>query len=377
MKLMLVRDRNVLNTNWLVYLANLFVEQGYEVVIACDTYSKLGVSGVGYEINPKVKVCNLNGKTKNGLVNVYRFVRGKIFPSWFRFNRLIKQENPDIIISYFPNDLYNITHFQKHKAPIIQMIHGWPPHVLGKTLKKNWLTKMWRKASFKKVNTFQVLMNSFKADIDAFYEPKNVVRIANPVKQYAEKELVDLENEKKKIIYVGRVEKNTKRPHLLVEAFQKIAKDFSDWKVEIWGLAKYEDYNKEILNFIKEHHLENQVCLAGYAKDMEALYRSCDIHAFPSSCEGFSLAIADAMALGLPHIGFKDAHSVNEIIVDGHNGFLADDVEDFAKKLRQLMEDKELRIKFGRQAYEDMKAYAPEVIMKQWSELFQDILQRG
>ena len=80
MKLMLVRDRNVLNTNWLVYLANLFVEQGHEVVIACDTYSKLGVSGVGYDINPKVKICNLNGKTKNAVINVYRFIRGKILP---------------------------------------------------------------------------------------------------------------------------------------------------------------------------------------------------------------------------------------------------------------------------------------------------------
>lgn len=373
MKLMLVRDRNVLNTNWLVYLANLFVEQGHEVVIACDTYSKLGVCGVGYEINPKVKVCNLNGKTQNGLVNIYRFVRGKIFPSWFRFHELIEQEKPDVIISYFPNDLYNITPFQNYKAPIVQMIHGWPPYVLNKTLKKNPLTKMWRKMCYKKVHTYQVLMNSFKNDIHPFFEPKNIVRIANPVKQYADDNLVDLVNEKKKIIYVGRIEKKTKRPHLLVEAFAQIAKEFPDWKVEIYGLAKYKDYNEEINSFIKAHDLENQVCLAGYAKDMEALYRSADIHAFPSACEGFSLAIADAMALGLPHIGFKDAHSVNEIIVDGHNGFLADDVNDFADKLRRLMEDKNLRVQFGKNAHEDMKAYAPEVIMQQWNELFEKI----
>jgi len=375
MKLMLVRDRNVLNTNWLVYLANLFIEQGHEVVIACDTYSKLGVCGVGYEINPKVKVCNLNGKTKNAVVNVYRFIRGKIFPSWLRFNHLIKAENPDVIISYFPNDLYNIAPFQNYKAPIVQMIHGWPPYVLNKTLKKNPMTKMWRKMCYKKVHTYQVLMNSFKNDIDSFFEPKNVVRIANPVKQYKDNELVDLGNEKKKIIYVGRIEKKTKRPHLLVEAFAQIAKDFPDWKVELYGLAKYKDYNEEINNYIRDHGLEKQVCLAGYAKDMEALYRTADIQAFPSACEGFSLAIADAMAIGLPHIGFKDAHSVNEIIVDGHNGFLADNVDDFANKLRRLMEDKNLRIQFGKNAYEDMKAYAPEVIMQQWNELFKEITE--
>ena len=31
----------------------------------------------------------------------------------------------------------------------------------------------------------------------------------------------------KKIIYIARIERNVKRQHLLVEAFGKIAKDFS------------------------------------------------------------------------------------------------------------------------------------------------------
>ena len=216
-------------------------------------------------------------------------------------------------------------------------------------------------------------MNSYKDKVDPFFEAKNIVRIANPVKQYKEDELVDLSKEKKKIIYVARVERKIKQPHLLIEAFAQIAKDFPDWKVEIWGTAKYEDYNQEIANFIKEHQLENQVSLAGYTMDIEGLYRSADIHAFPSNCEGFSLAIADAMSIGLPHIGFDYAHSVNEIIIDGHNGFLAKDVDDFADKLKKLMSDKELRIKFGKNAHEDMKAYAPEIILDQWDELFKQI----
>ncbi len=373
MKIMMVRDRNVLNTNWVVYLANLFISRGHEVVIACDTYSKLGKTGVGYDIDPKVRICNLSAKTNNKLKNIFIAVRNKIIPPYFRFNKLIEAEQPDILLSYFPTDLYNITRFQDHKAPIIQMVHNYPPVLLRKIMRKNIISRYFCKQSFKKVNTFQVLMNSYKGKIDPFFEPKNIVRIANPVKQYKENELVDLSKEKKKIIYVARVERRIKQPHLLIEAFAKIAKDFPDWKVEIWGTAKYEDYNQEIANFIKEHQLENQVSLAGYTMDIEGLYRSADIHAFPSVCEGFSLAIADAMSIGLPHIGFDYAHSVNEIIIDGHNGFLAKDVDDFADKLKKLMSDKELRIKFGKNAHEDMKAYAPEIILDQWDELFKQI----
>ena len=375
MKIMLVRDRNVLNNNWLAYLANLFYERGHEVVIACDTYNKLGVSAPEYKLNPAVKIANVNGKTNSVLTNLWHKIRSP-FPSWFLFDELIKKEQPDVLICYFPKDLYNVTRFQHHNIPIVQMIHGYPPQVFAKILKKNKWQKKWCQKSFKQVNTYQVLMDSFKNHIDSFFEAKNIVRIANPVKQYAEGEMVDLSKEKKIIIYVARIEKNIKRPHLLVEAFAKIAKDFPDWKVEIWGMRKYPAYENEINTFIAKHYLEKQVALMGYSTDVEGLYRSADIHAFPSSCEGFSLAIADAMSIGLPHIGFKDAHSVNEIIVDGHNGFLAEDVDDFAKKLQILMEDKDLRIKFGANAHKDMAAYAPEILMDEWENLLKQIVKK-
>lgn len=51
MKILLVRDRNVLNTNWLVFYANLLAERGHDVVIACDTYGKLGVLAEGNKLN--------------------------------------------------------------------------------------------------------------------------------------------------------------------------------------------------------------------------------------------------------------------------------------------------------------------------------------
>ena len=45
----------------------------------------------------------------------------------------------------------------------------------------------------------------------------------------------------------------------------------------------------------------------------------------------------------------------------------------FAKKLKKLMSDKQLRITFGKNAHEDMKAYAPDVLMQQWDNLFNEI----
>ena len=134
----------------------------------------------------------LNGKTDNALVNVYRKVRGKIGVPYFRFNRLIKAENPDVIVCYFPVDLYNVTRLQNHNIPIIQMIHGYPPMILDKVLKKFLPLKLWCRESFRKVDVFQVLMNSYKNDIHPFFESKKIVRIANPVKQC--EDFTDLSN---------------------------------------------------------------------------------------------------------------------------------------------------------------------------------------
>lgn len=72
MKILLVRDRNVLNTNWLVFYANLLAERGHDVVIACDTYGKLGVLAEGNKLNDHIKLVNLNAKTTSWVKNIYR-----------------------------------------------------------------------------------------------------------------------------------------------------------------------------------------------------------------------------------------------------------------------------------------------------------------
>ena len=372
MKIMLVRDRNVLNTNWLIYFANLLAQSGHLVTIACDTYSKMGELAPGYTLENGVNIINLNQKTNSKIKNIYRKIRGKLIPPYFRFKKLIQQENPDVIICYFPTDLFNITRFQNHNIPIIQMMHGYPPMILNKILKKNILYKMWCRKSFKQITTYQVLMNSYLNTIDSFFEPQKVVRIANPVRQIDEEEKTDLTQEKKKIIYIARVEKDNKRPHILVEAFAQIAKEFPDWQVEIYGLRKYPEYDKEINDFINANNLENQVFLMGYAKNVTEIYKNADIQGFPSACEGFSLAIADGMAMGLPHIGFQDAHSINELIVNNHNGYLVKDINEFAQRLKELMSNKELRIRLGANARKDIKAYAPQIIIDEWNKLLKE-----
>lgn len=366
MKLMIVKDRNVLNTKFLAQFVNSLARLGHDVHVVCDSYNKQG-SGVTLDNN--VKFTNLNGKTHSKFTNIYRFLRQNLSCPYFRFKKFIEQEKPDVIICYFPIDLFNVAFLQQHKIPIIMMMHCYPPAMLGRFKKKSALKRWIYQQCFSRVDVFQVLMKSYETTIAPFYPVKKVVTIPNEVVQIPAELRTDLNNEKKRIIYVARVEKAGKRQHLIVEAFAKIASEFPDWQIEFWGLEKYQDYNNELMELAKKHHIENNVHIKGYHPNIQEVYRQADIHAFPSLHEGFSLALADGMAMGLPSIGFMETPSVNELIIDGHNGFLAKDTEDFAAKLKLLMADKELRIRLGQHAAQDMEAYKPETVIAMWDEL--------
>ena len=81
------------------------------------------------------------------------------------------------------------------------------------------------------------------------------------------------------------------------------------------------------------------------------------------------------MAAGLPAIGYKSCPAVNELIIDGYNGFLCDGgIDDFADKLKILMSDAELRKKMGQNARESMKQFAPEKIWDQWEALINEVV---
>ncbi len=167
------------------------------------------------------------------------------------------------------------------------------------------------------------------------------------------------------------------RPHLLIEAFAALAKDFPSWVVELWGDVDGKLYYKELQMLIRKHHLEKQVFLKGVTEDVASVLQEGDIFAFPSAYEGFGMSLAEGMSMGLPAIGYRNCGGVNELIHDGIDGYLCEDgVEDFREKLRTLMADRALRIRMGQAARASMAAYAPEKIWDAWETLLVETVSK-
>ena len=169
---------------------------------------------------------------------------------------------------------------------------------------------------------------------------------------------------------MGRLSKDHKRPHLLIEAFAGLADEFPNWNVELWGAEDGKAYYKELQLLIKKHHLENRVFLKGPTNDVSSVLQQGDIFAFPSAYEGVGLALGEAMSMGLPAVGYKSCSAVNELIKDGENGYLCEDgIEPLRIALQKIMKNQNLRKKLGWNAKKIIRKYSSFLIWNMWEKI--------
>lgn len=86
----------------------------------------------------------------------------------------------------------------------------------------------------------------------------------------------------------------------MVRAFAEVVRDCPDAKLVLVGRAMSPDYLQAVKQEIADHGLENDVVLAGHHKDALSFYAAADAFLLPSLCEGWSLAMAEALGAGLP-----------------------------------------------------------------------------
>lgn len=281
---------------------------------------------------------------------------------------VLRTTQPDVIVSFQPAASKMLLCDLKTTIPVITMSHGDPEDYFHFYPKEEL-------PSLEKSAVCQVLLPSFATHITNHLPNVKTVVIGNAIPQYDVQADLSAKKDTYKIIFVGRLAKGHKRPHLLIEAFAKLAKDFPNWIVELWGAVDGKAYYKELQLLIRKNGLEHQVFLKGTTNQVKEVLQQGDIYAFPSAYEGFGLSLGEAMSMGLPAIGYKSCSAVNELIQDGINGYLCDDgVEDFRDKLSILMKDTKLRINMGKNARLSMEKYAPEKIWDSWEQLLQNIM---
>ncbi len=199
-------------------------------------------------------------------------------------------------------------------------------------------------------------------------EQKKICAINNPI-ELEQKVVI---KKKKKILWCGRVEYGTKRVDRMFDIWKTIAKRHPDWELCIMGSGNIE-YFRDI---VKYHNIPN-VCFTGFCNPHE-YYKEGSFICMTSSSEGFPMVILEALMYGCIPIVYNSFSSLDDIIIDGVNGYKipAFNKRKFIERLEWLMENEFERKKMISNCQESVKKFDAKIIAKQWLEIFKEITSK-
>jgi glycosyltransferase involved in cell wall biosynthesis len=141
----------------------------------------------------------------------------------------------------------------------------------------------------------------------------------------------------------------------LINALDLLVEENPYIKLIIVGEGKM---RSTIENHVQKLGLSENVQFLGYQNNILEILRSMDIFVLPSLWEGMPNAILEAMAAGLPVVA-TNVGGTPEVVVDGETGFLVPprDPEALANAIQRLIDDPELRKKFGQAGRERVERH--------------------
>jgi glycosyltransferase involved in cell wall biosynthesis len=139
-----------------------------------------------------------------------------------------------------------------------------------------------------------------------------------------------------------------KRPDLLLYALSRLAAQNQEFHLILAGSGE-SDYLSYLTDLVSSLGLQSRTTMTGFvtgkAKDM--LLQGSDLFVLPSFSENFGIAIAEAMAAGLPVIITPDIQIAPEIAAEKAGLIVEGDVEAVENAIAQLLADRHLRHQLG------------------------------
>jgi glycosyltransferase involved in cell wall biosynthesis len=297
--------------------------------------TKLEEEGIDYDIVPYYGgYLYLKPVIKHLLVPILGILNLFMFPIILL---KIKKNNPDII--YSNSSLENIGFFA---------------------------SKILRKKHIQHVREFMsVDYNSFfifgrRAKQRFFSLSDGVIFVSNSVKDYIQvnpdlkwnykviyngiripySALPPVNHEKNRLIFglVGIFDE-AKGQGLAVKYFSKIQKEYLNAELHLFG-DKECSYKDKVLELINKLGLKDKVIIRGFVDNPKEIYDNIDILFMFSRSEGFGRVTAEAMAYGVPVVGFDNA-GTSELIQDRRSGCLFSDFNSFKDSVCYLANSEE------------------------------------
>lgn len=352
----------------IVLQANYFFENfNYKIeIIILD--EKSGDRNAYYKLNNKIKTHYLNSN-KKGILSYFSKIKG--------INKKLKEILPQIVIVGM-NEIFGLYlhNFVNKKYPIIYQRHNTRNINLNrlsnsiKTRFINALKKIIIGKSGKGYDRFVLLSDEHRQD---WKHLDSIDIINNPLILDTKNKQALLEN--KIVIAVGRQD-YVKGYDMLLQSWQKVVRVNPDWKLRIYGKVKKELKLKKLSEELK---ITENVEFHEHTDDITSAYLEASILAFSSRIEGLPLVIIEAMSLGIPVVSFSCPYGPTTMINHDEDGLLVspNKIDGLANSINFLIENKDIRIRFGNKAKENIQRFSPERTFSKWKLLFESLVNNA
>lgn len=282
-----------------------------------------------------------------------------------KLGRLLRRLKPDVTISLFCNDERFLPSIKDGSKKVLE-VHFSAFKRIQYGRKGLWgiLDRMRAKDDLKVVRRFDRFVVLTNEDKEYWGAPENIVVIPNPVPFKVDTPAA-LTN--KGVVAVGRLawQKGFDR---LIEAWRKVSPDAPGWTLSIFG-------DGELRGELEKQAKGLPVIFHGNVADPEEIYRNSSIIALTSHYEGLPMVLLEAQEYGIPVVSFDCKCGPADIIENGRNGLLVKegDIDGFADALSGLIRDHESLIAMGKAARAGAERWSAEKIMKQWTDLLENL----
>jgi glycosyltransferase involved in cell wall biosynthesis len=332
-------------------LTAVLVNRGHSITVG--TFDELRRKPF-YDFDPRVRIeplatGNVAETTSLGFLRAARRLKG-----------LVGRERPDVVVGFLPS-AYGRLASAVWRIPVVASEHTAFAH-----FRRNPVQALLVRAVSPLCAAFTVPSEQVRSGFPASIARK-MVAIPNPVAVPLAPSATG-QGLRRVILSVGglRPEKN----HLtLLAAFATLAERFPDWALRIVGDGPL---RPTLEGFVRDKGLAGRIQLPGAVNQIAAEYESAQAFAMPSLYESFGLATAEALAHGLPAVGFADCPGTNELIENEVNGLLVpagDRVVGLAAALGRLLDNPDLRRRLGEAGPPSVARFSVDAIVDQWEEL--------
>jgi glycosyltransferase involved in cell wall biosynthesis len=177
------------------------------------------------------------------------------------------------------------------------------------------------------------------------------------------------------VLYFSRLHPK-KRPDLLVQALSKLATLNHDFHLILAGSGE-PDYLTYLTSLVSSLGLTERVSVPGFVtgQDKDWLIQGSDIFVLPSFSENFGIAVAEAMAAGLPVIVTPDVQ-ISPDIAQAKAGLVVEgEVEPLANAIAQLLTSGEYRQQLGENGKRLVsRRYSWNAIASDFNQVYHSIL---